>query len=135
MGKRLAFLIAFLGVVAIPVIAQQKVFRVSLDDVRETCLSEPMIAYRSSIRPAVSVKRVVPYYPDTAKRLNIQSSVTVVFSIDTKGQVINPKVTKGNVLFQLAVLDTISKWEYRPSFLNGRATESKGQVTFNFTLH
>jgi TonB family protein len=135
MAKRLILLAVLLHVMVTSTVGQQKVFRISVDDMKETCLYEPPMVRRSSIRPAVSVKRILPFYPENARRLNVESLVVVQFSIDEEGQVTDPKIVKGNLLFQWVALDAVKQWEYRPSLLNGRATKSNGQVTFNFRLH
>ena len=84
---------------------------------------------------AVPVRTTAPDYPIALKREGITGVVTVVFSVDEKGNVIDPEVRKSsNQGFDQAALNAISKWKFRPARQDGVPVRSKLAIPLQFKV-
>ena len=77
--------------------------------------------------------RVNPHYPEEAKRNGVQGDVLMQAVIDTKGDVTELKVMRGDPLLAAASVEAARQWKYRPYSLNGQPVEV--QTTILFTFH
>jgi len=77
-----------------------------------------------------------PEYPELARARGIEGSVTVEYTIDTKGNVIGVKTTKssGSAELDRAALDTVKSRKYKPAVQGGIARNYRKRETFHFTL-
>jgi periplasmic protein TonB len=84
---------------------------------------------------AVPVRTTAPDYPVALKREGITGVVTVVFSVDEKGNVVDPEVQKSsNQGFEQAALNAIAKWKFRPARQDGVPVRSKLAIPLQFKV-
>jgi protein TonB len=82
-------------------------------------------------RPRVIFQRV-PNYPPELRRRN--GTVYIVFLVDTKGRVTNPKVEKStDPAFERPALEAVKQWRFEPGTRNGEkvAFKMRAPITFN----
>jgi TonB family protein len=90
-----------------------------------------MLAMPAGAADARAVKsRVVPIYPDLAKRMKVGGAVTVEATVDADGKVNEAKAIAGNRLLAPAAEDAVLKWKFVP----GSGT-SKVEVVLNFAVN
>jgi TonB family protein len=66
-------------------------------------------------------RQVVPEYPRSLKKQNVDGQVVVVIVVDRKGNVINPKIeVSSHPEFEKPALDAIVKWKFHPGYVNGK---------------
>ena len=73
------------------------------------------------------VDRVVPVYPDLARRAQIHGTVRVGVVVTPSGKAKFTQVIGGNPLLAKAAVDAIEKWKWGPA-----AQETKELVELNF---
>jgi TonB family protein len=73
------------------------------------------------------VDRVVPVYPDLARRAQIHGTVRVGIVVAPNGRAKFTQVIGGNPLLAKAAVDAIEKWKWVPA-----AQETKELVELNF---
>ena len=89
---------------------------------------------RAVTEAPVPVRTSAPEYPYELKREGISGVVTVVFSVDEKGNVVNPAVQKSsNKGFEQAALNAISKWKFKPALQDGTPVKSKLAIPLQFS--
>ena len=71
--------------------------------------------------------KVMPAYPDLAKRLKITGTVKVMVVVSSNGSLKDTKVVGGNPILVDAAMDALKKWKFEPA--DG---ESTGTVEFKF---
>lgn len=59
--------------------------------------------------------KVMPDYPDLAKRMNISGHVKIDATIAADGHVASTKVIGGSPLLVNAALDAVRKWRFEPA--------------------
>lgn len=90
-----------------------------------------MLAMPAGAADARAVKtRVVPIYPDIARRMKVGGAVTVEATVDADGKVNEAKAIAGNRLLAPAAEDAVLKWR----FVSGTGT-SKVEVVINFATN
>ena len=72
----------------------------------------PVLARQADTRPRRVVKKVVPIYPDTARRLQLSGVVKVEVVVHPNGTTKLCRVLGGNPLLAKAATDAIEKWEW-----------------------
>ena len=75
-----------------------------------------------------------PEYPPLAKMARIQGTVRLDAVISKDGSIQNLKVISGHPLLVRAALETVQRWRYQPTLLNGDAVEVATEIDVNFTL-
>ena len=77
------------------------------------------------------LSRQFPEYPLSAKTRGIEGSITVEYTIDASGTVINPHIVDAQPrkVFDASALDTILRYRYDPPRLNGRPVAISGLRT------
>lgn len=73
--------------------------------------------------------RVPPVYPEIAKRMRINGSVTVEAKVDADGKVNDVKTISGNRVLSTAAEEAVRHWRFEPG--SGQSTV---EVSINFTL-
>lgn len=90
----------------------------------------------SAIAPAAAAQdegrrpknKVVPAYPELAKKMNVVGSVKVQVTITPAGAVKTTKVIGGHPLLVDSALDALRKWRFEPG-----GDETTQIVVFNFS--
>jgi protein TonB len=78
--------------------------------------------------------QVPPTYPQEARRTGIQGTVRLEVVIGQDGSVLNMMPISGNKALAKAAMEAVSKWRYKPCFLNGTPVEVLTEVDVNFRL-
>ena len=90
---------------------------------------------RAVTEAAVPVRTTAPDYPYDLKRDGVTGVVTVVFSVDEKGNVVDPAVQKStNKGFDQAALNAISRWKFKPARQDGVPVRSKLAIPLQFKV-
>jgi TonB family protein len=75
-----------------------------------------------------------PVYDDDARRSNAHGTVMVEAVIDQEGCIQNPRVCKSvHPSLDLATLDAVRRWVFRPAELDGKPVKVYYTLTVNFT--
>ncbi len=82
---------------------------------------------------AVLVSRVLPVFPDVARKRNMSGTVDLEIEIDAQGKVTKAKSISGPQLFHAAAEDAVRRWRFKPATLGGNNVASQGKVTVVFT--
>ncbi|MGH8261088.1 MAG: energy transducer TonB, partial [Steroidobacteraceae bacterium] len=77
---------------------------------------------------------VAPEYPDRALDAHISGSVTVEFTVDTKGRTHDVRVVDSTPagVFDRAAVYAVSRWRYKPAVFNGVPTEIPTRMVIRF---
>jgi TonB family protein len=78
------------------------------------------------------IKQVQPKYPPAALATHTQGAVQIEATINKEGNVVNPKVLKGDPLLARAALEAVRQWRYKPYALDGEPVAIQTQITINF---
>lgn len=81
-----------------------------------------------------SLKSIRPSYPEYAKKMRIEGSVTVSFIIDEKGNISNIKVVKASPanVFENSAITAVKGWKFSPATKNGEPVKVGMVVPINF---
>jgi TonB family protein len=82
----------------------------------------------------IKVTDVKPAYPDSAQSARVQGVVILEVLIDADGAVANAKILRSIPMLDQAALGAVSRWQFRPTLLNGQPVAVRTTVTVNFTL-
>jgi TonB family protein len=76
----------------------------------------------------------VPIYPDGARAMRLEGTVTVETVISESGAVRYARAVSGDPRLRAAAEEAVAKWRYKPYSLNGRAAEVVTNVRVSFRL-
>ena len=84
-----------------------------------------------------ALKRTQPAYPASARRRNIEGWVQVQFVVNEHGQPEQIRVlaAKPTDIFDRNVVESISRWRFRPGTVNGAAVRVLVEQTIRFQLN
>ena len=74
--------------------------------------------------------KVAPIYPDIARRMHVEGTVSVMATVDASGNVTAAKAVSGNGLLVLAAEDAVRKWKFEAG---SGESKVKVDVDFNFS--
>jgi protein TonB len=102
-------------------------------------LPGPSVPPRVRLSPSVLdrghlVRKVMPQYPEIARKLRLEGQVVLQAVIGRDGNMQMVRVLRGHAMLAPAAEDAVRQWQYRPYILNGHATEVETQITVNFVL-
>jgi periplasmic protein TonB len=90
---------------------------------------------RAATEQAVPVRMVAPVYPIDLKRDGVTGIVSVVFDVDEKGDVQDPKILKSSdPKFEQPALDAIAKWKFKPCRKDGVPVKTRMAIPLQFKL-
>jgi TonB family protein len=92
------------------------------------------IRVSGNVEAANLISQVEPVYPPLAKQARIQGAVVLSAIIGKDGHVRDLKLVQGHPLLVPAALDAVRNWVYRPTTINGEATEVRTEININFNL-
>jgi TonB family protein len=75
-----------------------------------------------------------PTYPAIAKAARIQGTVVLQATISKSGAIENLRVVSGPPMLQMAAMEAVRGWRYKPYLLNGEPIEVETQVNVVFSL-
>ena len=78
------------------------------------------------------LKRVMPRYPDEARRAGISGDVVLTASIGIDGMLHNLKVISGSPILRDEALSAARQWRYIPAKLSGKPVETDTRITISF---
>jgi len=79
--------------------------------------------------------KVVPTYPEIAKRAGIQGTVLLSALIGKDGCVESVVPVSGHPMLVRAAEDAVRQWQYRPYILNNEPVTVQTSITVHFTLN
>jgi TonB family protein len=80
------------------------------------------------------LRRVDAVYPPMARQARVGGVVRIQAMIGKDGKVKKIEVLSGPPLLRQAAIDSVQKWVYSPSLLNGAPVEASTDVEVNFNL-
>ncbi|HYL78386.1 MAG TPA: energy transducer TonB [Bryobacteraceae bacterium] len=80
-------------------------------------------------------KKVTPEYPSGARSRGIQGTVRFLTVIDNEGRIQSLSLISGPLALYESARDAVSKWQYRPTSLNGRPIEVVTRIDVNYDLY
>jgi protein TonB len=81
------------------------------------------------------IHQVQPRYSELARRAAVQGTVIVEAVIDEQGQVTHVRLIRGLPRqLDLAAMDAIKQWRFKPALLDGRPVKVFYTLTVNFTI-
>jgi protein TonB len=92
------------------------------------------LAVSQGVAEGLLLHRVVPAYPELARRARISGAVTLRAVIGKEGTIENLRLTSGHPMLAQAALDAVRQWRYRPYLLNREPVEVDTEITVNFNL-
>jgi TonB family protein len=75
-----------------------------------------------------------PPYPDEARAAGVSGTVQVEIFIDETGNVVDTRVRESIPLLDAAAIETVRRWHYEPTLVNGRPVRIKMTVPVTFNL-
>jgi protein TonB len=81
--------------------------------------------------------RKLPDYPDLARRARVEGTVILLIGIESDGRVGAVEVLRSpdpRYGFDLAAIEAVKQWRYRPALLGGRPVAVQANVMVEFTL-
>ena len=97
-------------------------------------VEQPRQRVSSGTEEGLLIQKTMPVYPPIAKAAGISGTVTLAAIISKTGAIENLRVTGGPTMLQLAALDAVKTWRYRPYLLNGDPVEVETTVNVVFTM-
>jgi periplasmic protein TonB len=86
------------------------------------------------VQAARIINRVLPIYPELARKARVSGTVRLLGVIGRDGRVERLQVVSGHPLLVPAAVDAVRQWTYRPTLLNGDPVEVMAPIEVNFTL-
>jgi len=80
------------------------------------------------------LRKVVPAYPELARRTRIEAPVILDVAINEQGAVSEVRVLQGHPLLDPTCINAVRQWVYEPTYVNGRAVPVQTTVTMEFKL-
>jgi len=90
------------------------------------------IRVSQGVSQGLLIKRVTPKYPHAALAVHAQGEVQIEATITKDGNVVNPKVLRGDPVLAQAAVEAVRQWRYKPYYLDGAPVEIQTQITINF---
>lgn len=89
----------------------------------------------STVLQGKAIDRVVPVYPDLARRAGVKGEVSVEVIISPEGRVESARVVSGHPMLVSSARDAAMRWRFEPTFLNGVPVRVTGVILFVFKLN
>jgi TonB family protein len=99
-----------------------------------TVQPEGPVKIGGNVKEPKLINSVAPVYPLTARSSGIQGDVVIDTTIDKSGNVVRMHVVSGPAMLRPSALESLRRWKYEPSKLDGEPVEVQMQVTIKFRL-
>lgn len=96
--------------------------------------SKPPVIQKTTIDPAMLIRRVEPIYPPLAKQIHREGRVEMRARISTDGTIESLEIISGDPIFYQSAKDAVSQWLYRATVLNGQKVEVETYITVIYTM-
>jgi protein TonB len=96
--------------------------------------TEKPIRVVSEMQASKLIHKVVPLYPEIAKRARISGTVQLTGVIAKNGTIEHLELISGNPLLVPAAMAAVKQWIYSPTFLNGEPVEVIAPIDVIFRL-
>jgi protein TonB len=80
------------------------------------------------------VKKVIPLYPEYAKRAGVQGTVVLSALVGKDGRVETVDSVSGPPMLVRPAMDAVRQWRYRPYVLNHEPVTVQTSITVRFVL-
>jgi periplasmic protein TonB len=87
------------------------------------------------VKPPRQLVSADPVYPIVAQTARVEGIVEVDAVIDERGNVVQARAVSGPKLLYAAALQTVLKWKYEPTYLDGMPASVQMEVQVVFHLH
>ncbi|MGA2263987.1 MAG: energy transducer TonB, partial [Acidobacteriota bacterium] len=94
----------------------------------------PPLPVGGMVQEAKLIKRVLPEYPDLARRAHVEAVVLLDVTVDEEGNVADVRVIRGHPLLDHEAVRAVKQWKYSPTLLNGEPVAIASTVTVIFKL-
>ena len=78
------------------------------------------------------IKRVVPVFPEPARRLHVSGTVRLLGIVAKDGHIRELKVLSGHPLLRQAALEAVRQWIYSPTVVSGQVFEVEAPIDVIF---
>ena len=78
------------------------------------------------------IKKVLPHYPELARRAGVTGDVVLSGVIGTDGKLKNLKVISGSPMLREEAVSAARQWRYTPYMLGSKPVETETHITINF---
>ena len=95
---------------------------------------EKPLVVSGGLQAAKLIKRIIPTYPEPARRMRVSGVVHLLGIIAKDGRIQRLQVLSGNPLLTKAAVDAVSQWVYSPTVLSGQFVEIEAPIDVVFTL-
>jgi TonB family protein len=99
-----------------------------------TMQPEGPVKIGGNVKEPKLINSVAPVYPLTARSSGVQGDVVIDTTIDKSGNVVRMHVVSGPAMLRPSALESLRRWKYEPSKLDGEPVEVQMQVTIKFRL-
>jgi protein TonB len=93
----------------------------------------PLAPAPRDVVPAAVLSRVMPVYPDLARRTRTTGTVVVEVQIDEKGKVVKAIPESGPMILRAEAVNAVMQWRFKPATLGGNVIPSTSKVSIVFT--
>jgi outer membrane biosynthesis protein TonB len=94
--------------------------------------SSPAPALSTKATPALVISRVLPVYPEIARKSHTTGTVVVDILIDERGKVVKATPVSGPVVLRTETVNAVLRWQFKPAYLDGTPVSSSSQVSVVF---
>lgn len=98
------------------------------------CGTATPVRVGANILPPMKIRDHKPSYPAEAMRERVQGIVILEATIDCDGNVVAPRILRGQPMLNEAALEAVQQWKYMPVLLNGSPVPVLMTMTVTFTL-
>jgi TonB family protein len=99
-----------------------------------TMQAEGPVKIGGNVKEPKLISSIAPVYPLTARSSGVQGDVVIDTTIDKSGNVVRMHVVSGPAMLRPSALESLRRWKYEPSKLDGEPVEVQMQVTIKFRL-
>jgi TonB family protein len=101
---------------------------------RETVVVQPQLKVPADELSQRLIHKVIPEYPELARRAGVQGTVVLDIVVSVEGAVTQVKYVSGPEELSQAALDAVRWWRFEPYFVNGQPTTVETTLVLNFRL-
>ncbi len=84
------------------------------------------------LSPAVAIEKVLPWYPEEARRSGVTGTVELDAEVDAQGKVMRAVAVSGPSQLREAAADSVLKWRFKPAQRDGINCGSTARVSVVF---